>query len=88
MKNGENSAAALLSLLPSVDALLQTATAKKILAETGAKHLTDLARNSIDALRREILETDENADELSRETLIKRAENFLSDLRLTTRLRT
>lgn len=81
MKNGKDSeTATLLRLLPSVDALLQTRAAQKILAETGAKHLTDLARNSINALRREILETDKNADEFSRQTLLKRAEIFLSDL--------
>jgi L-seryl-tRNA(Ser) seleniumtransferase len=80
MKNGENSTAAVLRLLPSVDALLQTETAKKILAESGTKHLTNLARNSIDALRREILEADRSADNLSREMLVQQAENLLSDL--------
>ena len=44
----------ILRLLPSVDALLQTATAAKILRQSGAKHLTALARAATDALRQEI----------------------------------
>ena len=81
MKNGKNEKTeASLRLLPSVDALLQTDAAREISAESSAKHLTNLARNSIDALRREILETDENTDNISRETLFKRSENLLSDL--------
>lgn len=81
MQNGKNSdTATLLRFLPSVDALLQTAAARKILAETGAKHLANLARNVVETLRREILETNEKPNEFSRETLVQKAEDFLSDI--------
>src|SRR5688500_15337115 len=81
MQNGENAeTATVLRLLPSVDALLHTKTAQKILKETGTKHLTNLARISVETLRREILETDEKANEFSRETLVQKAEDFLSDI--------
>ncbi len=45
-----------LRLLPSVDALLSSASGSKILPEIGAKHLTTLARAAIDSLRGEIQE--------------------------------
>ena len=81
MKNGKNAeTATILRLLPPVDALLHTMTAQEILAETGAKHLTHLARISIETLRREILETSEKPDKFSRETLVQKAEDFLSDI--------
>ena len=65
-----------LRFLPSIDALLRTGTAGKLLPETGAKHLTVLARVVIDALRREILENSLNA-ELSKENLLDEAERRL-----------
>ena len=68
----------ILSFLPSVDALLQTETAQKILSETGAKHLTTLARSAIETLRSEIRET--SAREFSREELLKEAGKLLENL--------
>jgi L-seryl-tRNA(Ser) seleniumtransferase len=80
MKNGENAERAeRLRLLPSVDALLQTTTAQSILPETSAKHITNLSRETLEFLRREILENAGVADKFSRETLLKKAEAVLSD---------
>ena len=66
-----------LRFLPSIDALLRSETAGKLLSETGAKHLTVLARSVIDALRREIQENAVNSVEFSRENLLKEAEKRL-----------
>lgn len=66
-----------LSLLPSVDSLLHSPTAQKILNQTGAKHLTVLARSAVESLRHEILEN--SAQNYSREDLLKKAENFLEN---------
>ena len=66
-----------LRFLPSIDALLRSATAAKLLPETGAKHLTVLSRSVIDVLRREIQENSQNAAEFSRENLLEEAENRL-----------
>lgn len=66
-----------LSLLPSVDVLLQSRTARKILFETGAKHLTVLARSAVELLRGEVLESSKN---YSREELLTEAENLLGKL--------
>ncbi len=65
-----------LRFLPSIDALLRSATAEKLQPETGARHLTVLARVVIDALRREI---QENSIEVgfSRENLLTEAERRL-----------
>lgn len=78
-----------LQLLPSVDALLQTETAKKIASETGAKHLTNLARAVVGLLRKNLLKEirqdwlKENANgdaaELSRDSLLNEAETLLGD---------
>lgn len=68
----------ILSLLPSVDALLRSEIAQKILSETGAKHLTVLARLAIESLRREILEN--TARKFSREDLLTEAENALEKI--------
>ena len=67
-----------LRFLPSTDALLRSPTATKLLPETGAKHLTVLARSVIDTLRREILETAAKSGELSRESLLIKAEQLLA----------
>jgi L-seryl-tRNA(Ser) seleniumtransferase len=76
MKNREASgSAAILRLLPSVDALLRSETAARILPETGAKHLTLLARQVTDSLRRQIQEN--GNDDLSRESLLENAERNL-----------
>jgi len=71
-KNTQN-----LSLLPSIDALLQSRTARKILFETGAKHLTVLSRSAVESLRGEVLESSKN---YSREELLTEAENLLEKL--------
>ncbi len=79
MENSETSPNIVnLHFLPSIDALLRSETANKILPETGAKHLTVLARSVIDALRREILENALNSENLSRESLLSEAEQRLS----------
>jgi L-seryl-tRNA(Ser) seleniumtransferase len=78
MQNGETpTLAENLRFLPSIDALLHSATAAKLLPETGAKHLTALARVVIDTLRREILENSKSAAEFSRENLLEEAERRL-----------
>ena len=64
-----------LRFLPSIDALLRSGAAGKLLPETGAKHLTVLARSVIDTLRREIQEN--SATNLSRENLLEEAEQRL-----------
>jgi L-seryl-tRNA(Ser) seleniumtransferase len=76
MKNRElRDCAEILRLLPSVDALLRSETASRILPEIGAKHLTALARNVTDSLRRRL---QENGDkDLSREALLEAAEQNL-----------
>ncbi len=66
----------ILQFLPSVDALLRSETAQKILAETGAKHLTILARSATDLLRKEIQNSTEIQD-FSRDNLLKKAEQIL-----------
>ncbi len=67
----------ILRFLPSIDALLRSATASKLLPETGAKHLTVLARSVADALRREIQENAVNSADVSRADLLKEAEKRL-----------
>ena len=66
-----------LRFLPSIDALLRSETAAKLLPETGAKHLTVLARSVIEGLRREILENSVNSTEFSRENLLTEAKRRL-----------
>ena len=69
-----------LRLLPSVDLLLRTETAQKLVNETGAKHLTILARAVTDSLRQKIQERIINQErtELTREDLLNEAEKLLS----------
>ncbi|CAN5340134.1 L-seryl-tRNA(Sec) selenium transferase [soil metagenome] len=64
--------------IPSVDALLRSPTAQKILPETGAKYLTALARSAIEKLRGEIREN--LTENYSREYLFEEAENLLGNL--------
>jgi L-seryl-tRNA(Ser) seleniumtransferase len=70
-----------LRLLPSVDALLNSESGSKILSETGAKHLTTLARAAIDSLRFEMQEKSPedltNPKNYSREDLLQEAEKNL-----------
>lgn len=72
----------ILRLLPSIDALLRSKTAVRILPETGAKRLTDLARSAAESLRREIQEkkSDKAAEperNYSRQELLEEAEERL-----------
>src|SRR5215204_2165761 len=67
-----------LRFLPSIDALMRSATAGRLLTETGTKHLTVLVRSVIDALRREIQENSAAPVEFSRENLFAEAENRLA----------
>jgi L-seryl-tRNA(Ser) seleniumtransferase len=66
-----------LRFLPSIDALLRSLTATGLLPETGAKHLTTLARSVIEALRRELQENAGNPAKVSRENLLLEAEKRL-----------
>ena len=69
-----------LRLLPSVDALLRSKTAARILHEAGAKRLTDLARTVAESLRREIQGKNGGAEKTinySREALLAEAEKRL-----------
>src|SRR5215203_839445 len=78
MENGETPGTVEnLRFLPSIDALLRSETAGKLLPETGAKHLTVLARSVIDGLRREIQDKSESAADFSRENLLTEAEKRL-----------
>lgn len=71
-----------LRLLPAVNLLLQTETAQKLVSETGAKHLTILARSVTDSLRQEIQEKITTGKgkklEYSREDLLIEAEKRLA----------
>ena len=86
MKDGETTNhTEILRLLPSVDALLHSETANKLLSKVGAKHLVILARAAADSLRLEILEqiTNQsiNIKEYSRESLFNEAEKRLEIIR-------
>ena len=74
-----NDSSTVLRFLPSINELLNCKTAKKIEPETGANHLTEMARTAVESLRRELVEnkTDEN---YSREDLLARAENILEEI--------
>ena len=69
-----------LRFLPSIDALLRTAAASKLVSETGAKQLTGLARDVIDGLRRDLQENALNI-EFSKENLLAEAERRLERAR-------
>lgn len=72
----------ILRLLPSVNALLQTETAQKLVTETGAKHLTILARAVTDSLRQEIQEqiSNDKTPDYSREDLLNESEKRLAKI--------
>ena len=73
--------AGILRLLPSIDALLHSETAVKLLPEIGAKHLAVLARAATDFVRREIqrkiADATIKAENYSREILLEEAERRL-----------
>ncbi|MDQ3132015.1 MAG: L-seryl-tRNA(Sec) selenium transferase [Acidobacteriota bacterium] len=66
----------ILRLLPSIDVVLRSKAAEKIVKKCGAKHLTMLARKISDALRQELLNK-MSADAISREDLLNEAERRL-----------
>lgn len=68
--------------LPSVDALLRTEAAQKLISQTGARHLATLARAATDLLRRELQEKIANneAGDYSREDLLNQAGKRLAQL--------
>ena len=66
--------------LPPVDALLRSAAAAKILPESGAKTLTEMARTAIDRLRRKISGAANDNENFSRENLLKEAEAHLETI--------
>ena len=70
-----------LRLLPSIDALLHTETAAKLLPEVGAKHLTVLVRAVINSLRQELSNEGNENKSYSRENLLEAAERHLESAR-------
>jgi L-seryl-tRNA(Ser) seleniumtransferase len=82
MKNEETHIAdrEILKLLPSIDALLRSETAARILPETGAKHLTDLARLAAESMRRDLKDNNGKDNEVKnylREDLLAETEKRL-----------
>lgn len=73
--------AEILRLLPSIDALLQTATANNLISQAGAKYLTVLARRVTEELRREIQQkiSQGSKESYSREDLLTEVENRLKN---------
>jgi L-seryl-tRNA(Ser) seleniumtransferase len=71
-----------LRLLPSVDALLRTAAAQKLISQAGARHLATLARVAADSLRRSLQEKIAAGEPVghSREDLLNEAEKRLTQL--------
>ncbi|MDQ3179900.1 MAG: L-seryl-tRNA(Sec) selenium transferase [Acidobacteriota bacterium] len=72
--------AEILRLLPSIDSLLRSEIAAKLLHQAGAKQLTLLARAATDSLRQEIQEqanNTENTEDYSRDVFLKEAEKRL-----------
>ncbi len=85
MENQETQTGAeILRFLPPVDALLQTDTAREILAESGARYLTVLARQAIEQLRAEIqknvFQDAPMPKDFSRENLLNEAEKILESV--------
>jgi L-seryl-tRNA(Ser) seleniumtransferase len=74
----------ILRRLPAVDELLRLSASEKIARQTGAKHLTVLARAASDCLRREILQSADNGnlngENLTRENLLVEAERLIKEL--------
>lgn len=72
-----------LRLLPSVDAVLQTEGAKRLVAEVGKVRLTEMAREAISSLRREVSESHmellDGSAESIKETLLDRASGMVEE---------
>jgi L-seryl-tRNA(Ser) seleniumtransferase len=67
-----------LRLLPSVDALLQTQTARQLLEGAGVKRTTEAARAAIEDLRSRLIAENSNGD-LQRKQLLQLAEQRLAE---------
>lgn len=82
MENYKATSQNVLKFLPSIDALLQTQTAQKILPESGVKHLTDLARAATDSVREEIRSAanGKESNDLTREDLLGITERRLKNI--------
>jgi L-seryl-tRNA(Ser) seleniumtransferase len=85
MEKGKSSGVSdILRLLPSIDALLHTETAKRIIPEFGSKRATVLARTAIESLRTQIQEKLavqlSKPEDFSRENLLSEAEKILKAL--------
>ncbi len=85
MEDGEEkNPAEILKFLPSINTLLRSGISGKIISESGAKHMTDLARAATDSLRKEIIEEISankqlNTKNYSRESLLEKAEQLLEN---------
>lgn len=79
MADKELKSTSVLRFLPSISELLQTETAKKIESETGANHLTGLARTAVETLRRDLSEQNQT-ENFSREGLLKKAQSILENI--------
>ncbi len=79
MADKELESSGILRLLPSINELLNTETAKKIEAETGANRLTETARTAVESLRRELIEN-KLKETFSREDLLAKAEELLEQI--------
>ena len=72
----------ILRLLPSVESLLNSETSRQIISETGAEHLSKLARTAVNSLRIEI-QTNEHklkTEDYSREKFLGKAEKKLESV--------
>ena len=81
MADKELESSGILRLLPSINELLNTETAKKIEPETGANRLTEMARTAVESLRRELVEN-KREENFSREDLLTKAEQFLEKIHI------
>lgn len=79
MADKELKSTSVLRFLPSISELLQTETAKEIESETGANHLTEIARTAVETLRRKLSAPDQTGN-FSREDLLTKAESILENL--------
>lgn len=69
----------ILHLLPSIDSILQTATARQIKEKIGANRLTTLTRAAVDSLRLELRQENSNIN-FSKKDLLSAAEKRLAQI--------
>lgn len=79
MADKEPKSTSVLRFLPSISEILQSEKARKIESETGANHLTELARTAVETLRRD-LSAQRQTENFSREDLLKKAETILENI--------